>query len=194
MSTEQSFPRVHQIRFAYSSLEDRIAMHLTMVAGGGHIAWLSRRALMSLTQHLNHVLKESHPAGEGGMAHDTIMALEHIGARAELAAQRDHERSLETGDEDPGAEPPIEWTHHLVTEAQVEAQDSHIVLALLGQPRPGEPEERMRAEPIGGLALTRVHAHEVLRLMVANAHEAGWRIDQPIEWLNVRRDGAPTGT
>jgi hypothetical protein len=181
--TEQSFPRVHQIRFAYSGLEDRMAVMLTMASGEGRIAWLSRRAMTGLMHHINTVLKKSHPAGEGQEAHDTVMALEHIGARSQVAAQRDQENAEA---EASTATRPDSWSHYLVTEARVEAQGDTgetVVVALLGQPLPGEPDRRFEPAPIAGLALTRPHAHEILRLMRANAEQAEWQLALPIGWM-----------
>lgn len=181
--TEQSFPRVHQIRFAYSGLEDRMAIMLTMASGEGRVAWLSRRALTGLMHHINTVLKKSHPAGEGQEAHDTVMALEHIGARSQVAAQRDQEKAEA---EESSVVQPDSWAHYLVTEARVEAQGEAgetVVVALLGQPLPGEPDRRFEPAPVAGLALTRPHAHEILRLMRANAEQAEWQLELPIGWM-----------
>ncbi len=174
-----SFPRVHQIRFAYSGLEDRLAIMLTMASGEGRVAWLSRRALTGLMNHINTVLKKSHPAGEGEEAHDTVMALEHIGARSQVAAQRDQEK----GAEESAVAKPQEWMHYLVTEARVEAQGEGIVVAMMGQPLPGEPDKRFEPAPIAGLALSRPHAHEILRLMAANGQQAEWKLDLPMGWM-----------
>ncbi len=178
-----TFPRVHQIRFAYSGLEDRMAIMLTMVSGEGRVAWLSRRALTGLMQHINTVLKKSHPAGEGQEAHDMVMALEHIGARSQVAAQRGQEQSAQAEGEDPAVPPPTSWTHYLITEARVEAQGEGIVVAVMGQPLPGEPDKRFEPAPVAGLALTRPHAHEILRLMAANAEQAEWKLDLPMGWM-----------
>ena len=183
MSTGQSFPRVHQIRFMHSGLEDRMAIRLTMASGEGRVLWLTRRGLVLLMQRLNGVLKQSHPAGEGEAAHDMVMALEHIGARSQIAAQREQEQASADSGEDKGIKPPTEWTHFLLTEALVEVQDETIVLALSGQSLPNEPDLRQDPVPIGGLALTRPHAHEILRLMGANAEQADWNIEQSIGWL-----------
>ncbi len=174
-----SFPRVHQIRFAYSGLEDRLAIMLTMASGEGRVAWLSRRALTGLMNHINTVLKKSHPAGEGEEAHDTVMALEHIGARSQVAAQRDQEKTAE----ESAVAKPQEWAHYLITEARVEAQGEGIVVAMMGQPLPGEPDKRFEPAPIAGLALTRPHAHEILRLMAANGQQAEWKLDLPMGWM-----------
>lgn len=180
---ELSFPRVQQIRFAYSNLEDRLSIMLTMASGEGRVAWLSRRALGGLMQHINTVLKQSHPAGEGQDAHDAVMALEHIGARSQVAAQRDQEKR---DTDDQAIAKPDQWAHYLVTEARVEAQGEAgetIVVALMGQPLPGAPDQRFEPAAIAGLALTRAHAHEILRLMRANADQAQWQLDASIGWL-----------
>ena len=179
--SELSFPRVHQIRFAYSGLEDRMAIMLTMASGEGRVAWLSRRALTGLMGHINTVLKKSHPAGEGQEAHDTIMAFEHIGARSQVAAQRDQEKAGQG--EDAAVAAPTQWMHYLITEARVEAQGEGIVVAIMGQPLPGEPDKRFEPAPVAGLALTRPHAHEILRLMAANGEQAEWKLDLPMGWM-----------
>lgn len=181
--SELSFPRVQQIRFAYSNLEDRLAIKLTMASGEGRVAWLSRRALGGLMEHVNRVLKQSHPAGEGEDAHDAVMALEHIGARSQVAAQRDQEKQQS---DDEAIATPEQWTHYLVTEARVEAQGEEgatIVVALMGQPLPGAPDQRFAPAALAGLALTRAHAHEILRLMRANADQAQWHLEASIGWL-----------
>jgi len=178
-----NLPGVHQIRFAYSGLEDRLAVLLTMASGDGRIAWISRRALGGLMQHINTALKKSHPAGEGSEAHDAVMALEHIGARSQVAAQRDQEKNARDGGEGDPVQTPTDWTHYLVTEARVEPQGEGIVVALFGQPLPGEPDKRFEPAPIAGLALSRPHAHEILRLMHANAAKAEWRVDTPMAWM-----------
>lgn len=178
-----SFPRVHQIRFAYSGLEDRLAIMLTMASGEGRVAWLSRRALTGLMNHINTVLKKSHPAGEGEEAHDTVMALEHIGARSQVAAQRDQEKSAE----ESAVAKPQQWMHYLITEARVEAQGDGIVVAMMGQPLPGEPDKRFEPAPVAGLALSRPHAHEILRLMAANSQQAEWKLELPMGWMLGRQ-------
>lgn len=178
-----SFPRVHQIRFAYSGLEDRLAIMLTMASGEGRVAWLSRRALTGLMNHINTVLKKSHPAGEGEEAHDTVMALEHIGARSQVAAQRDQEKSAE----ESAVAKPQQWMHYLITEARVEAQGDGIVVAMMGQPLPGEPDKRFEPAPVAGLALSRPHAHEILRLMAANSQQAEWKLELPMGWMVGRQ-------
>ncbi|MEX0386511.1 hypothetical protein [Spiribacter onubensis] len=178
-----SVPGVHQIRFAYSGLEDRLAVVLTMASGEGRIAWISRRAMVGLMQNINAVLKKSHPAGEGGEAHDAVMALEHIGARSQVAAQRNQEREASEGGEGDPVEAPTQWANYLVTQARVEPQAEGIVVALFGQPLPGEPDRRFEPAPVAGLALSRPHAHEVLRLMQANAEKAEWRVESPMGWL-----------
>ena len=183
--SELTFPRVHQISFGYSALEDRIAIMLTMVSGEGRVAWLSRRALTGLMHHINTVLKKSHPAGEGEEAHDMVMALEHIGARSEVAAQRDQEQSGEESE----VPPPQQWMHYLITEARVEAQGEGIVVALMGQPLPGEPDKRYEPAPVAGLALTRPHAHEILRLMAATGQQAEWKLDLPMGWMKSDQQG-----
>ncbi len=183
--SELSFPRVHQIRFGYSGLEDRLAIMLTMASGEGRVAWLSRRALSGLMNHINTVLKKSHPAGEGEEAHDTVMALEHIGARSQVAAQRGQEQS---GEESAVAKPQ-QWMHYLITEARVEAQGEGIVVAMMGQPLPGEPDKRFEPAPVAGLALTRPHAHEILRLMAANSQQAEWKLDLPMGWMKSGQQG-----
>ena len=160
-----------------------MAVMLTMASGEGRIAWLSRRALTGLMHHINTVLKKSHPAGEGQEAHDTVMALEHIGARSQVAAQRDQEKAEA---EESSVAQPDSWAHYLVTEARVEAQGEAgetVVVALLGQPLPGEPDRRFEPAPVAGLALTRPHAHEILRLMRANADQAEWQLELPIGWM-----------
>lgn len=185
--SQLNFPRVHQIRFNYSGLEDRMAMVLTMASGEGRVGWLSRRALMGLINHINTVLKKSHPAGEGHEAHDTVMALEHIGARSQLAAQANQEREQEG---EPGAPAqavpaPETWTHYLITEARVEAQGEGIIVAVLGQNLPAEPDQQMSPQPIAGLALTRPHCHEILRLMRVNAEQAQWDLKLPLDWMGT---------
>ena len=189
-----SFPRVHQIRFAYSGLEDRMAVVLTMATGEGRIAWISRRALSGLMHHINTVLKKSHPAGEGQEAHDTVMALEHIGARSQVAAQRDQEQAAKADGEAPAVEAPTQWAHYLVTEARVEAQGENIIVAMLGQPLPGEPDKRFEPAAIAGLALTRPHAHEILRLMRANADKAEWKLHLPIGWMGSGQQADASGS
>ncbi len=176
-------PGVHQIRFAYSGLEDRLAVVLTMASGEGRIAWISRRALVGLMGNVNTALKKSHPAGEGGEAHDAVMALEHIGARSQVAAQRNQEREAREGGAGDPVETPTQWANYLVTQARVEPQGEGIVVALFGQPLPGEPDRRFEPAPVAGLALSRPHAHEILRLMQANAEKAGWRIESAMGWL-----------
>ncbi|MDR9432726.1 MAG: hypothetical protein RI539_06890 [Spiribacter sp.] len=180
---ELSFPRVHQIRLAYSALEDRLAIFLTMAAGDGRVAWISRRGLVGLIGRVNAVLKKSHPAGEGEEAHDMVMALEHIGARSQIAAQREQEKTQAADGAGPPVATPAEWVHSLITEVRVEPQGDGIVVAFLGQPVAGSPDKRIDAEPVAGLALTRPHAHEILRLMRANAEQAGWDLNLPIDWM-----------
>ncbi|MEX0382954.1 hypothetical protein V6X02_06420 [Spiribacter sp. 1M153] len=181
--TNISLPRANRIRMVYSPLEDRLALRLTMASGEGRIAWLSRRALHRLMQPINETLKQSHPAAEGEAAHDAVMALEHIGARSQVAAQRHQDEAGETTTP-PG---PEAWTHWLVTEARVESQHEEIVIALMGQPLPGTPDERLDPMPIAGLSLIRAHAHEVLRLMHAHAEKAGWSLDASIGWITADR-------
>lgn len=185
--SELNFPRVHQIRFNYSGLEDRMAMVLTMVSGEGRVGWLSRRALTGLISHINTVLKKSHPAGEGHEAHDTVMALEHIGARSQLAAQANQARADEGAEADApeAVSAPEVWAHYLITEARVEAQGEAIIVAVLGQSLPGQPDQQLSPEPIAGLALTRPHCHEILRLMRVNAEQAQWDLKLPLDWMGV---------
>ncbi|MBS3785297.1 MAG: hypothetical protein KGY57_00650 [Gammaproteobacteria bacterium] len=185
--SELSFPRVHQIRFNYSGLEDRMAMVLTMASGEGRVGWLSRRALTGLINHINTILKKSHPAGEGHEAHDTVMALEHIGARSQIAAQANQEREQEneSGGAAEAVPAPETWVHYLITEARVEAQGEGIVVAILGQNLPAEPDQQMPPEPIAGLALTRPHCHEILRLMRVNAEKAQWDLQLPLDWMGT---------
>ena len=178
---ELSLPRANRIRMTYSALEDRLGLMLTMASGEGRGAWLSRRALRGLMQPINNTLKRSHPAAEGESAHDAVMALEHIGARSQVAAQRHQDEAGEAGT--PPA--PAQWTHWLVTEARVESQQEQIVIALFGQPLPGTPDERLEPAAIAGLSLTRTHAHEVLRLLHAHAEQAQWSLDASIGWITA---------
>ncbi len=179
---EQTFPRVQRIRFAYSGIEDRLAVMLTMASGEGRIGWLTRRGLGVVMQRLNTVLKQSHPAGEGQDAHDAVMALEHIGARSQIAAQREQEKDSADESTPPA---PEQWTHYLVTEARIEPQNDQIVLALKGQGLPATPDQRETPMPFAGLSLTRPHAHEILRLMRAHAEQTGWRLESTIGWLGT---------
>ena len=162
-------------------------MVLTMASGEGRVGWLSRRALTGLINHINTVLKKSHPAGEGHEAHDTVMALEHIGARSQIAAQANQEREQEneSGGAAEAVAAPETWMHYLVTEARVEAQGEGIIVAVLGQNLPADPDQQMPPEPIAGLALTRPHCHEILRLMRVNAEKAQWDLKLPLDWMGA---------
>ncbi|MEX0430856.1 hypothetical protein [Spiribacter insolitus] len=181
---EVTVPGVHQVRFVYSALEDRLAIRLTMASGDGRVAWLTRRGLTGLMRHMNTMLKKSHPAADGDEAHDAVMALEHIGARSQVAAERAQEKDARAGDGSVGVEAPSNWAHHLITEVTVEPQGDRLVVALMGQPLPSVPDRRLDPLPVAGLSLTRAHAHELLHLMRTHAEQAGWALEPPITWMN----------
>ena len=193
MSTELTFPRVHRIRLDYVPREDRIAAHLTMIGGDGRVAWLSRRLVGGACQHMDQTLKRSHPASEGEPAHDTVMALEHIGMRAEVAAQQAEATPDAAGGADEVDEPTV-WDHYLVTEIHLEQQDSALILAFSGHSLAATPAADLPTGPIAALALTRAHAHEILRLLTLQAEQADWRLQPAIGWLDSPHAASRSGS
>ncbi|GEM_PF-864678 len=185
MSEATTFPRVQQLQIGYAPLEDRILLRLTLVSEGGCNAWVPRAVAGPLVERLNAALKRSHPAAETAPADDTVMALEHIAARSQLAGAADavSDDLAEASRTAQAAGPVTPWTTHLVSEARVEAGDEGgLRIGLLGHRLTAEGLARGEAEAVAGLMLERAQAHELLRMVTEQAEQAGWALEGLRVW------------
>ncbi len=181
--TSQSFPRTQHIKVGYAPLEDRVLLDLKLAAGGDCKAWLPRRVAGALIQRFNAALKRSHPAAEGAPADDTVMALEHIAARSEIAAaavsQADEEAREEAAATEPAQQPS---TAYVISDAQIEAQESQIRVGLWGYPLTAHGQAQGDVEAVAGLMLERNQAHELLRMLTEQAERAEWGLEHSRIW------------
>ncbi len=184
MSEATTFPRVQQLQIGYAPVEDRILLKLTLAAEGGCNAWLPRAVAGPLIERLNAALKRSHPAAETAPADDTVMALEHVAARSELAGAADAGPS-DPADASRAAQavgPITPWTARLISEARVEARPEGIGVGLLGHRLTAEGVAQGEAEAAAGLLLERPQAHELLRMLTGRAEQAGWALEGRRVW------------
>ena len=199
----QTFPRAQRVALGYSPQEDRLLVRLTLADGGCCAAWLSRRILSQLIKRLNEALRRSHPAADEAPVHDTVLALEHLAARSEIAGERrageDREdaesEAAEGGDQasDSSGDPEPQGSF-LVTEARVEGREDAVLIGLAGHALPAEPGRAAAAEPVAGLSLTRAQAHELLHMLAEQAQHAQWGLSRSLSWLErLRRGGWGAG-
>ncbi|MCG5533010.1 hypothetical protein LRF89_06080 [Halorhodospira sp. 9621] len=184
--SSQSFPRVRHIQIGYSPAEDRVLLRLAMVTGEQRSAWIPRRVMGRLMARLNEALKRSHPAGEGQPAADAVMAMEHVAARSELAGQR--QGSEEGPQQEPGAHErtdaqPVEDGAYLITQERIDIQQGQVLVGLLGHDLPSAPGLAQTPRPVGALSLSRTQAHELLRMLTAQAEQAQWGLGRSVSWL-----------
>lgn len=197
-STGQSFPRAQRLQVGYSPLEDRVLLRLTMAAGEQRSVWVPRRVMAALISRLSEALRRSHPAGEGQPAADAVMAMEHVAARSELAGQR-REAETQAADgagagEDDSHEripaTPVEGGAYLITQERVEVKQGQVLVGLLGHELPSAPGLAQAPHAVGGLALSRTQAHELLRMLSDQADQAQWGLSRSVAWMRWLRRGS----
>ncbi len=68
-------------------------------------------------------------------------------------------KSEKSGDKTESEKVPPPTKSHLVQEAQIETQEDHLILGLLDENK----------EPLAGIKLSRIKAHQVLRMLMEQA-------------------------
>lgn len=161
---QASFPNTQRIRLGYSPEQDRIVLFAHLQQGEVRRAFITRRLLIILLNRMGNKLAESHystldPYSELQMEH--ILAVN--GARPEQ--------------EGKASEQILQMQDYLVTNFQIEIQESQLILGLIAE-----------EGPVAGISLSRTQAHQLMRMLSDQANQAGWEVKQPVPWMQHSTD------
>lgn len=198
-----SYPLSHQISIAFSELEDRLVIRSQNT--NGQMVWLlltRRMTLVLLKQLLEQLHRVSQLEQTPAQYWLEILQMDH--SQAMQAKRETDEKALAYSGPlpaksslNPSSTPPPAATKtaaatastqrqlYLASHLQLEKYPKYILLAFKGLAMPQAMVTPSRHVPVFALRLDRDHLHQLIRLIIAKAHEAHWHLPVEIPWLKA---------
>lgn len=198
-----SYPLSHQISIAFSELEDRLVIRSQNT--NGQMVWLlltRRMTLVLLKQLLEQLHRISHLEQTPAQYWLEILQMDH--SQAMQAKRETDEKALAYSGPlpaksslNPSSTPPPAATKtaaatastqrqlFLASHLQLEKYPKYVLLAFKGLAMPQAMVTPSRHVPVFALRLDRDHLHQLIRLIIAKAHEAHWHLPVEIPWLKT---------